>query len=64
MRNLMLIFYTTAVLSSLSFGCSWTARETSKDTMFRCPKCGAFFSSSEGAATFREMQAEPGATRR
>ncbi len=59
MRNLVLIFSMTAVLSLFSFGCSWTTQETSKDTMFRCPKCGAFFSSKEGAAAFREMQAEP-----
>ena len=59
MRNLALIFSIMAVLCLFCFGCSWTSREISKDTMSRCPKCGAFFSSKEGATTFREMQAEP-----
>jgi DNA-directed RNA polymerase subunit RPC12/RpoP len=64
MRNWLVIFCIMAVMSSFCFGCSWTTQETSKDTMFRCPKCGAFFSSKEGAATFKEMEAEPGVTRR
>ena len=59
MRTLLLIFSITAVLCLFCFGCSWTTQETSKDTMIKCPKCGAFFSSKEGAAIFKEMQAEP-----
>ncbi len=62
MRNWLTIFCLTAVMSLFCFGCSWTTRETSrdtKDTMIRCPKCAAFFSSKEGAEIFREMQAEP-----
>jgi hypothetical protein len=63
MRNWLMIFCIMAVMSLFCFGCSWTTQETSKDTMIRCPKCGAFFSSKEGAAIFREMQAEPRETR-
>ena len=61
------IFCTLAILVIISlfcFGCSWTAEETSKGLVIRCPKCGAFYSSKEGAETFEWMQGEPRETRR
>jgi hypothetical protein len=64
MLKWVMIFALLAILSSLCFGCSWTTEKTSKGSVIRCPKCGAFFSSKEGAETFDWMQAEPRETRR
>jgi len=47
--SIILIF---TILSFLSFGCS-TAK---KDTLIRCPKCGAYFSTPEGESTFQWMR--------
>ena len=44
----------------LCFGCSWTTEKTSKGSVIRCPKCGEFLSSKQGAETFEWMRAEPG----
>ncbi len=66
MRKRKIIFCTLAMMTVISlfcFGCSWTTQETSKGTVIRCPKCGDFFSSKEGAETFEHMQGHP-ATRR
>ena len=47
-----------SVVICFSFGCA----SVSKETVLRCPKCGAYFSSKEGAETFESMR--PGGTRR
>jgi len=62
-----IIFCTLAVFVIISlccFGCSWTTGETSKGLVIRCAKCGAYYSSQEGAETFEWMRAEPRETRR
>ncbi len=62
MRHWLAIFCIMAVISLFCTGCSWTSQGTSKDTkdtMVRCPKCAAFFSSKEGADFLRGAQAEP-----
>jgi len=64
MLKWVMIFVLLAILSLFCLGCSWTTEETSKGTMIRCPKCGAFYSSKEGAETFEWMRAEPRETRR
>ena len=64
MLKRVVIFALLVILSLLCFGCSWTTEETSKGKVIRCPKCGDFFSSKEGAETFEWMRAEPGGTRR
>jgi hypothetical protein len=56
MRTWVIIFYLTTILSLSCFGCTWATRESSKGTMIRCPKCGAFYSSKEGAETFEWMR--------
>ena len=52
------------IISLCCFGCSWTTEETSKGLVVRCPKCGVFYSSQEGAETFEWMRGEPRETRR
>jgi len=64
MLKWMMIFALLVILSLLCFGCAWTTEGTSKGSGIRCPKCGAFFSSKEGAETFEWMRAEPRDTRR
>ncbi len=67
MDNRKAVFFTLAILaiiSLFSLGCSWTAEETSKGMVIRCPKCGAYFSSKEGTETFEWMRGEPRETRR
>lgn len=61
------ILYTLAILVMIPLfcsGCSWTTGKTSKGLAIRCPKCGAFFSSKQGAEAFESMRAEPKETRR
>ncbi|MBM4347029.1 MAG: hypothetical protein FJ107_02735 [Deltaproteobacteria bacterium] len=48
------------LLSSLSLGCASTSNETG----IRCPKCGDFFKSKQGAETFEEMRHGRSETRR
>jgi hypothetical protein len=64
MLKWVMIFALLAILCLFCLGCSWTTEKTSKGLVIRCPKCGAFFSSKEGAETFEWMRAEPGETRR
>jgi len=52
------------MISLFCFGFSWTTEKTSKGLVIRCPKCGAFYSSKEGAETFESMRGEPKETRR
>jgi hypothetical protein len=63
MRKWVMTFYILTVLSLFCFGCAWSTKESSKTTGIRCPKCGAFYSSREGAETFEWMHGRP-ATRR
>ncbi len=56
MRKGLITFCLFTLLSLSCFGCSWTTKESSKGTMIRCPKCGAFYSSKEGAETFEWMR--------
>ncbi len=67
MRRRKTILYIAAILIVIPLfcsGCSWTTESTSKGLVIRCPKCGAFFSSKQGAEAFESMQAEPAATRK
>jgi len=53
------------IFIALSFlGCTWATKESPKGTMIRCPKCGAFYSTKEGAETFEWMRGELKDTRR
>jgi len=53
-----IMFCILTFVSLSCFGCAWTTQESSKGTMIRCPKCGAFYSSKEGAETFEWMRGE------
>jgi hypothetical protein len=55
MRRGVNIFLALTILSVLFFGCAGTL----KDTKIKCPKCGAFFSTKEGADEFERMKANP-----
>jgi uncharacterized protein YceK len=59
MKAKMKIFMIMLIVISFSLGCA----SVSKDTMVKCPKCGTYFSTKEGAAEFESMKG-PGATRR
>lgn len=52
MKNWLNIFFVLTILSIFSFGCTGT----SKDIKIKCPKCGAFFTTKEGAEEFKRMQ--------
>jgi len=45
-----------AVVLGLLLGCAGPSQETAggKEEIIRCPKCGDFFSTKEGAQLFRE----------
>ena len=45
------IFIIMSIVICFSFGCA----STSKKTWFKCPKCGAYFSTKEGADEFERM---------
>jgi len=64
MPKWVIIFCILTLLSLFCFGCVWTTKESSKGTMIRCPKCGAFYSSKEGAETFEWMRGELKDTKR
>jgi hypothetical protein len=55
MKKCMSFFFVLAILSSFLLGCAGNL----KDTKIKCPKCGAFFSTKEGAEEFERMQAYP-----
>ncbi len=59
MRHWGMIFCLSALLFLLCFGCAWITKESSKGTAVRCPKCGDFFSSKEGAEMFDHMRGRP-----
>jgi len=52
------IFIIMSIVICFSFGCV----STSKKTWFKCPKCGAYFSTKEGADEFERMRG-PAVTR-
>jgi hypothetical protein len=54
------LFIVMTLLCLLGLGCA----STSKETGIRCPKCGDFFKSKQGAETFEEMRHGRGETRR
>jgi len=58
MKAKMKIFIIMSIVICFSLGCA----SVSKDTMVKCPKCGTYFSTKEGAETFESMR--PGGTRR
>jgi len=63
MKAKMKIFIIMLIVICFSFGCASVSNDTvSKDTMVKCPKCGTYFSTKEGAETFESMR--PGGTRR
>jgi hypothetical protein len=55
MHKWMMIFCLLTILTLFCFSCAWSTKESSKDTGIRCPKCGAFYSSKEGAEMFQSM---------
>ena len=52
MKAKMKIFIIMSIAICFSFGCA----STSKETLIKCPKCGSFFSTKEGAETFEWMR--------
>ena len=59
MRKWVMIFCVLTLLSLFCFGCAWITKESSKGTGVRCPKCGDYFSSKEGAEEFEHMRGRP-----
>jgi hypothetical protein len=59
MKAKMKIFIVMSIAICFSFGCA----SVSRDTLIKCPKCGAYFSTKEGAEAFESMRG-PGATRK
>ncbi len=55
MRRCLNIFLALTILSVLFFGCAGPL----KDIKIKCPKCGAFFSTKEGAEEFERMGGSP-----
>ncbi len=56
MRKLLMFLTAWAFALGLLLGCAGPSQETSggKEEIVRCPKCGGFFSTKEGAQLFRE----------
>jgi hypothetical protein len=54
MKEWLGIVLAIMILFFFSYGCS----TTSQNTMIRCPKCGAYFNTKEGAETFEWMRAQ------
>jgi hypothetical protein len=55
MKKWILFLFAWMILSGFLLGCAGNL----KDTMIKCPKCGTFFSTKEGAEEFERMQANP-----
>jgi len=58
-----MMFYMLIFISLSCLGCTWATKESSKGTMIRCPKCGAFYSTKQGAETFEWMRGDLKGTR-
>jgi len=52
MKRWVMVFLALAVLTVFSFGCTGGA---SKEGTVRCPKCGSYFKTQEGADWFNNM---------
>ncbi len=48
-------FFVLMILTGFLLGCAGNL----KDIKIKCPKCGAFFSTKEGAEEFERMRANP-----
>jgi hypothetical protein len=55
MEKCVSFFLALVILSSFLLGCAGT----SKDIKIKCSKCGAFFTTKEGAEEFERMRAYP-----
>jgi len=55
MKKWVSFFFVWAILTGFIIGCTGNL----KDTKIKCPKCGAFFSTKEGAEEFERMRANP-----
>jgi hypothetical protein len=55
MKRWMPFLIVWLILSGFLLGCAGNL----KDTMIKCPKCGAFFSTKEGAEEFERMGGNP-----
>jgi hypothetical protein len=51
MKKGLWIFLALAMTMALSFGCTGT----SKESWIKCPKCGTYFKTQEGADWFNNM---------
>jgi hypothetical protein len=51
MKKWVSIFLALAVLMVLSFGCTGASKEAG----IKCPKCGTYFKTQEGADWFQNM---------
>jgi len=49
------LFFALTILFGFLLGCAGNL----KDTRFKCPKCGAFFTTKEGAEEFERMRPYP-----
>jgi hypothetical protein len=52
MKKSTALFFTLTLLSLFLLGCAGT----SEGTRIRCPKCGSFYDSRQGAETFEWMR--------
>ncbi len=55
MKRWSIAFLILAVMPVLLLGCA----ETQKEKILRCPKCGAYFKTQEGADAFRYTISPP-----
>ncbi len=55
MKKWVSFFFVWAILTGFLLGCAGNL----KDMKIKCPKCGAFFSTKEGAEEFERMRANP-----
>ena len=55
MKKEVSFFFVLMILAGFLLGCAGNL----KDTKIKCPKCGAFFSTKEGAEEFERMRGNP-----
>jgi hypothetical protein len=55
MKRWVSFFFVWAILTGFLLGCTGNL----KDMKIKCPKCGAFFSTKEGAEEFERMHVTP-----
>jgi phage FluMu protein Com len=56
MKKWVRFFFVLTVLSGFLLGCAGNVKEIK----IKCPKCGAFFTTKEGAEEFERMRTSPG----